>query len=112
MQMKPLSTGISELDQPAKAATGPENSENEEGKGGGAPLSATNQDHHNHMTQHETKGGRGGAAGQEEKGSEEDSDVESMMREMDPVKRHIKQLRLKKKQMEKNRPKRMANLPF
>ena len=33
----------------------------------------------------------------EPKDSDEDSDVESMLREMDPVKRHIKQLKLKKK---------------
>lgn len=46
----------------------------------------------------------------EPKDSEEDSDVESMLREMDPVKRHIKQLKLKKKQMEQNRPKRVPRL--
>ena len=50
----------------------------------------------------------------EPKDSDEDSDVESMLREMDPVKRHIKQLKLKKKQMEQNRPKpvpRFSNEP-
>ena len=50
MHMKPLSTGLSEHDQNAKAATGPENSENEEAKGVGA-LSV-NQD--NNMTQIES----------------------------------------------------------
>ena len=48
-----------------------------------------------------------------EKGSEEDSsDVESMLREMDPVKRHIKQLKLKSKAMELNRPKPLPQLSF
>ena len=87
LQMKPMLDSGSDMDL-RKAATAPENSAEEDLKG--------------ELLDHQLNGNINGddAEMKEPKGSDEDSDVESMLREMDPVKRHIKQLKLKKKQME------------
>jgi len=54
-----------------------------------------------------------GEAEKQEKGSDAvSSDYESMMRECDPVKRNIKQLRYKKKLMERNRRKPLPRLSY
>ena len=61
------------------------------------------------MTKDEAKA----AAKQEKREKDSDevsSDVESMLREMDPTQRHIKQLKIKKKEMERKRPKPMPKL--
>ena len=42
--------------------------------------------------------------------NEEDSDVQSMLRELDPMKRHVKQLRIKLKEMDAKRLKPLPKL--